>query len=75
MRDNTKAVLILIATLFIVAGFCQVASEYRQARITQAAMENGYEQEIVDGKLVWKRKGATAGEWVRWFVDEIKDFF
>lgn len=75
MRDNIKGIWILLATVLIVAGFCYVASEYRQAQITQAAMENGYEQEIVDGKLVWKRKGATAGEWVRWFVDEIKDFF
>jgi hypothetical protein len=76
MQRHTGQMLIgiTIGICIAVAGW-QIGTSYRDAQITRAAMENGYVQEVVDGQVVWRKQGATVGEWLRWIVENVKELF
>ncbi len=74
-RDIGRLVIAITIGICIAVAGWQIGTSYRDAQVTRAAMENGYVQEVVDGQVVWRKQGATVGEWFRWLVDEVKDFF
>ena len=74
-RDTGKMVISITLGLCIAVAGWQIGTSYRDAQVTRAAMENGYVQEVVNGQIVWRKQGATVGEWLQWIVENVKEFF
>lgn len=66
----------IVAYVFIAIAVLVSAYWIHDALVTQAAMENGYQQVIVDGELVWrKRPGERFAKAVKWLVEIAVEFF
>lgn len=65
--------IVLAVTVATIGAFA--LSAWRDAAITAAAMQYGYEQQWIDGELLWRKRGYTTSEWLAWIAKEIRLLF
>jgi hypothetical protein len=76
MSRNYRPLAIFTGIALLAICICVSAYWLSDAQVTQAAMENGYQQVEVDGELVWRKRPIEKfAKAVKWLIEIAVEFF